>query len=102
MDSICIVEDQTSDPIRRAADVPLVVDMGVVTTGTRRTESPRRTACMSKPSSMRAKRLFWVGMVLILLGMALIVLATRDVLMHGLGGLSVLLGIVLAVRNSRL
>ena len=57
---------------------------------------------MSNPSSMRAKRLFWVGMVLILLGMALIVLATRDVLMHGLGGLSVLLGIVLAVRNSRL
>ena len=57
---------------------------------------------MSNPSAMRAKRLFWVGMGLIFLGVALIVLAARDVLMHGLGGLSVLLGIVLAVRNSRL
>jgi len=57
---------------------------------------------MSSASSMRAKRLFWFGMGLIVLGAALIVLATRDVLMHGLGGLSVLLGIVLAIRNSRL
>jgi hypothetical protein len=57
---------------------------------------------MSNPSSMRAKRLFWFGMGLILLGAALIVLATRDVLMHGVGGLSVVLGIVLAMRNSRL
>jgi hypothetical protein len=57
---------------------------------------------MSNPSSMRAKRLFWFGMGLILLGAALIVLATRDVLMHGVGGLSVVLGILLAMRNSRL
>ncbi|MBT8429364.1 MAG: hypothetical protein KJN79_05570 [Gammaproteobacteria bacterium] len=57
---------------------------------------------MSNPSSMRAKRLFWFGMGLVLLGAALIVLATRDVLMHGVGGLSVVLGIVLAMRNSRL
>ena len=56
---------------------------------------------MSNPSSMRAKRLFWFGMGLTLLGVALIVLATRDVLMHALGGLSVVLGILLAVRNSR-
>jgi len=57
---------------------------------------------MSNPSCMRAKRLFWFGMGLILLGAALIVLATRDVLMHGVGGLSVVLGILLAMRNSRL
>ena len=56
---------------------------------------------MSRASSMREKRLFWVGMGLIVLGAALIVLATRDALMHGIGGLSVVFGVLLAMRNSR-
>ncbi len=57
---------------------------------------------MSSAGSMREKRLFWFGMGLIVLGAALIVFATRDVLMHGFGGLSVVFGILLAMRNSRL
>jgi hypothetical protein len=57
---------------------------------------------MSSAGSMREKRLFWLGMGLIVLGAALIVFATRDVLMHGFGGLSVVFGILLAMRNSRL
>jgi uncharacterized membrane protein len=51
---------------------------------------------------MRAKRLFWIGVGLIALGAVPIVFATRDVLTHVLGGLTILLGIVLAARNARL
>ena len=83
--------DAASSKIRQLMEsaaqlsVPLVVDIGVGDNWDKGAWSPRRTACMSNPAAVAAPVL--VGMVLILLGMALIVLATRDVLMHGLGGI---------------
>ena len=57
---------------------------------------------MTRGGSIQGKRLFWIGMGLNALGMALIVWAAASALVHGAGALLVVLGIVLALRHCRL
>lgn len=49
---------------------------------------------------MKRKRWFWLGVGCSVLGVALIVWDTRDLLSHGLGIVAVVLGLALAIRHS--
>ncbi len=57
---------------------------------------------MGNGGSMEGKARFWFGMGLNLLGVVTIISATDNMLMHGAGTLTVVLGVLLAARASRL
>lgn len=50
---------------------------------------------------MRCKALFWVGIGLSILGVTLVVSAIHSALAHATGGVLVLSGVILALRNCR-
>ena len=56
---------------------------------------------MSRSGAMRCKALFWIGIGLSILGVTLVVSAIHSALAHATGGLLVLSGVILALRNCR-